>query len=136
MKDLIVLLLLALLVFLVWNGRQTAAYAPDAAPQVGDVMPADAKPVPPEVTQRILDQIRTGEIPIDTLFIKDLGEGNYSARFLFFNPNGYTGAQYDVTAKVTDGAAEITAKTQVGGPDEWNPAYRGQDSTPWSALTS
>ena len=136
MKDLIVLLLLALLVFLVWNGRQTATYAPDATPQVGDVTPAGDKPVPPEVTQRILDQIRTGEIPIDTLFIKDLGEGNYSARFLFFNPDGYTGAQYDVTAKVTDGAAEITAQTQVGGPDEWNPAYRGQDFTPWAALTS
>mgnify|MGYP003349009537 CR=1 FL=1 len=135
MKDLIVLLLLAILIFLVWNGRQTAMYAPSDAPQV-DVTPASDKPVRPEVTQRILDQIQTDEIPIDTLFIKDLGEGNYSARFMFFNPNGYTGAQYDVTAKLTAASTEITAYTRVEGPDEWNPAYRGQDFTPWTALTS
>jgi hypothetical protein len=133
MKDLVILLLLALIAFLIWNGRQTATYDTAPAPQAPSE-PDDA-PVAPEVTQKILDQIKTGEIPIETLFIKSLGDGNYSARFMFFNPNGYTGIQYDVTARVTVGGADITGQTVVPpSGDDWNPAYRGKDFTAWNDI--
>lgn len=138
MKDLVIILLLALLVFFIWNGRQTASYdgAYISTPQAAPVGPDDA-PVAPEVTQRILDQIKTGEIPIETLFVKKVDDGKYSARFMFYNPADFTGVQYDVAANVSDSAAEITGQTVVTeSGDEWNPAYRGDEYTPWSAISA
>jgi hypothetical protein len=135
MEDIVILILLALLVFFIWNGRQPATYQSAEIQQAPDVEAPIDKPIPPEVTQGILDQIRTGEIPIDTLFVKELGDGKYSARFLFFNPQGYTGAQYDVTAQTSDGVLTVTGKTQVAdAPDEWNPSYKGSEYTEWTAL--
>lgn len=133
MKSLIILLLVAIIFFLVWNGRQIKISQPVViTPQVAM---EDDGPVSPDVTQRILDKIRIGEIPIDTLSIKHMGDGNYNARFLFFDPKGYKGTQYDVSARVVGGSTEIISRTQVSdGADEWNPAYKGTEPADWTAL--
>jgi hypothetical protein len=125
MKDLIILILVAAVLFLVWNGRQTGRY--DAAVTMPQV-PTDA-PVSPDVIQVILEKVQQTAAsihPIETLYIKNSGEeGTYDARFMFFNTEGYYGTQYDVKAKVgDDGSVQIISKseTAVVG-DAQNPGY-------------
>jgi hypothetical protein len=125
MKDLIILILVAAILFLVWNGRQTVRY--DTA-TIEPKVPTDA-PVSPDVTQVILEKVQQTAAtihPIETLYIKNAGEaGAYDARFMFFNTDGYFGTQYDVKAKVgDDGSVQILSKseTAVAG-DAQNPGY-------------
>lgn len=124
MKDLIILILVAVIFFLMWNGSQTARYD---APAVEPSVPSDA-PVSPDVTQVILEKIQqtvSTIYPLETLYIKNTGKGGYDARFMFFNTDGYYGTQYDVKANVgDDGSVQILSKTEtaiVG--DAQNPGY-------------
>jgi hypothetical protein len=120
MRDLVLLLLVAIILFLIWNGRQVA-YTASPAP----AGPSDA-PVSPDVTQVILEAIQknTG-YPLETLYIKNLGDDTYDARFMFFNTEGYFGTQYDVKARVTpSGAVTIISKSETAKTgDSDNPAY-------------
>jgi len=125
MKDLIMLLLVAVILFLVWNGRQVARYNGDMS--ASPTGPSDA-PVSPDVTQIIIENVQkslSGTYPLETLYIKSQGEGVYDARFMFFNTDGYYGTQYDVKARIAnDGAAQILSQseTAVAG-DSTNPGY-------------
>ena len=126
MKDLVILLLVALILFLIWNGRQGAGYSAEASPS--PVGSSDA-PVSPDVTQVIIEKLQKSLpaiYPLETLYIKSQGDNKYDARFMFFNTEGYYGTQYDVSASVgTDGAVQILSQseTAVTG-DAANPGYQ------------
>lgn len=124
MKDLIILVLVAVILFLIWNGRQTARYE---TPVIEPDVPSDA-PVPPDITQVILEKIQQTartSYPLETLYIKNTGNGGYDARFMFFNTDGYFGTQYDVKANVgEDGSVQILSKTETAiTGDAQNPGY-------------
>ena len=125
MKDLVILILVGVILFLVWNGRQTVRYEEAAVEQTGP--PSDA-PVSPDVTQVILEAVqKTAQTiyPLETLYIKSSGKGAYDARFMFFNTDGYYGTQYDVKATVgDDGTVQIVSKTETAiEGDAQNPGY-------------
>ena len=123
MKDLILLLLVAIFLFLIWNGRQVARYSGSLSPAPSG--PSDA-PVSPDVTQIILEAIqKKAGYPLETLFIKNTGDNTYDARFMFFSTEGYFGTQYDVKAQITpNGAVNIISKSETATTgDSENPAY-------------
>jgi len=105
MKDLAVLVLAALVLFFVWNGRQgkKSMYA------AGDVNLT--APVPPLIVQAIIEKVQSMKpdmAPIDTLFVNIQPDGSYNSRIMFFDTKHFLGAQYDVSAKVnTDGSVDI-----------------------------
>jgi len=124
MKDLIILVLVAVIIFLVWNGRQTARYE---TPVTEPAVPSDA-PVSPDVTQVILEAVqKTAQTiyPLETLYGRNTGKGVYDGRFMFFNTDGYFGTQYDVKANVgEDGSVQILSKTETAiTGDAQNPGY-------------
>jgi len=134
MKDLVLLLLVAIILFLIWNGRQVARYGGDAAP--GPTGPSDA-PVSPDVTQVILEAIqKKAGYPLETLFIKNTGDDTYDARFMFFNTEGYFGTQYDVKARVTPtGAVTIISQSETATTgDSDNPAYVPDKYQPYEMI--
>lgn len=123
MKDLIIVLLVAIILFLIWNGRQVDQYSGTPAP--GPAVPTDA-PVSPDVTQVILEAVqKSAGYPLETLYIKTLGDNNYDARFMFFNTENYFGTQYDVKARVSPtGAVTIISQSETATTgDSDNPAY-------------
>jgi hypothetical protein len=136
MKDLVILLLVALILFLIWNGRQGAGYSVDGTPSSSG--PSDA-PVSPDVTQVIIEQVQKRlpkTYPLETLFIKSRGDNVYDARFMFFNTEGYFGTQYDVSATVgKDGGVQILSQseTAVAG-DATNPGYQPDKYQPYEMI--
>lgn len=123
MKDLVILLLVSVALFLVWNGRRTTGYDPAADATTG---PSDA-PVPPSITQAILVKVQQAAKtiwPLETLYIKKSGQNTYDARFMFFNTDGYYGTQYDVKANVDGGSVQIVSQTATAiEGDAQNPGY-------------
>ena len=124
MEDLIILVLVAIVFFLLWNGRQTVRYE---ATTEQSAIPSEA-PVSPDVTQVILEKVQQSSpaiYPLETLYIKNMGKGLYDARFMFFNTDGYYGTQYDVKANVgDDGSVQIVSKTETAiTGDAQNPGY-------------
>ena len=135
MKDLVILVLVAIILFLVWNGRQTARYD-DTAQQ--PAIPSDA-PVSPDVTQVILEKVQQSSptiYPLETLYIKNAGNGAYDARFMFFDTNGYFGTQYDVKASVGDGGSvQILSKSETAiKGDAQNPGYVPDKYQPYDVI--
>ena len=124
MKDLVILLLVALILFLIWNGRQGASYSAEMTPS--SLGPSDA-PVSPDVTQVIIEQVQKSlraTYPLETLYIKSTGKDTYDARFMFFNTDGYFGTQYDVSARVDGGGAQILSQSETAAiGDTANPGY-------------
>jgi hypothetical protein len=138
MKDLIILLLVALILFLIWNGRQGAGYSTEMAPSA--MGPSDA-PVSPDVTQVIIEQVQkrlTASYPLETLYIKSRGEGKYDARFMFFNTENYYGTQYDVSANIgEDGSVQILSQTETAvAGDAANPGYQPDKYQPYEMIES
>ena len=134
MKDLIILLLIALILFLIWNGRQGAGYSADA-PATG---PSDA-PVSPDVTQVIIEQVQKrlpATYPLETLYIKSRGEGKYDARFMLFNTESYYGTQYDVSASIgKDGGVQILSQSETAiTGDATNPGYQPDKYQPYEMI--
>lgn len=125
MKDLIVLLLVAVILFLIWNDRQVVRYSDEASAPPG--APSSAA-VSPDTIQVIIEKVQSGlpsMYPLETLYVKSAGEDTYDARFMFFNTDGYYGTQYDVKARVSgDGVVDIINKTEsaITG-DSDNPGY-------------
>ena len=137
MKDLVILVLVAIILFLIWNGRQSVRYITDTS---GDTPsgPSDA-PVSPDVIQVIIEKVQKSLptiYPIETLYIKSQGDGVYDARLMFFNTDGYYGTQYDVKAKITgDGSVSILnqSETAVAG-DSSNPGYVADSYQPYEVI--
>lgn len=134
MKDLILLVLVALILFLIWNGRQTARYSDGASPSPAG--PSGA-PVSPDVTQAILEAIQqSAGYPLETLYVKNVGDDTYDARFMFFSTEGYFGTQYDVKARVNpNGSVTIISKSETATTgDAENPAYVPDKYQPYEMI--
>jgi len=129
MKDLVVLILVIMILFFIWNGRQgkTSTYA------AGDVN-LDA-PVPPMIVQAIIEKVQSMKpdmAPIDTLFVNIQPDGSYTSRVLFFDTKHFLGTQYDVNAKVnTDGSVDIL---KIGDSATVDPTvgYKPDVYQPWT----
>ena len=130
MKDLITVVLLLVIAFLVWNGRQTATYAQEPATQTGDR-------VSPDVTQVIIDAIiatKDDYRPLETLFINHQGEGVYNSRFMFLNTKNYYGEQIDVQARVNqNGSVDILNQTPTAKVD-YSKAYKPDRYESWETV--
>jgi hypothetical protein len=99
MKDLVVLVLVVIILFFIWNGRQANA----SSYEVGDVT-LDA-PVPPVIVQAIIEKVQSMKPdfePIDTVFVNIQPDGSYKSRMMFFNTKHFFGSQFDINAKVND----------------------------------
>jgi hypothetical protein len=134
MKDLVLVLLVAIILFLIWNSRQVAPYAGGASPETA--VPSDA-PVSPDVIQVILEAVqKSAGYPLETLYVKTLGDNTYDARFMFFNTEGYFGTQYDVKAQVTpNGSVNIINKSETAATgDSENPAYVPDKYQPYEMI--
>jgi len=137
MKDLVILVLVILVLFFIWNGRQgkTSTYA------AGDIV-LDA-PVPPLIVQAIIEKVQSMKpdlAPIDTVFVNIQPDGSYKSRMMFFNTKHFFGTQYDINAKVNDdgsvnildigdtNSVEATAGYKPGKYQEWVDVQKNLDS--------
>ena len=115
MKDLIILLLVIIAAFLVWNSRVNLSGYVAPVANNGDA------PVPPDVIQAIIEKVQQSkpdEYPLETLFVTPQADGTYMSRFMFFNTRKFFGTQYDVVAKIReDGNVDITRMSQTAKPD-------------------
>jgi|CryBogDrversion2_4_1035264.scaffolds.fasta_scaffold12711_2 hypothetical protein len=121
MKDLVILVLVIIVAFLVWNNRvNVSGYMPPVAND-GNI------PVPADVIQAIIEKVQQSkpdEYPLETLFITPQGDGSYATRFMFYNTKHFLGNQYDVRAKVKqDGSVDITSISESSKPDP-NAGYK------------
>jgi hypothetical protein len=118
MKDIVILVLVILVLFFLWNGRQekTSTYA------AGDVNLS--APVPPLVVQAIIEKVQSMKpdmAPIDTVFVNIQPDGSYNSRIMFFDTKHFLGTQYDVSAKVEqDGSVNIL---KIGDSVSVDPTY-------------
>ena len=128
MKDAITIVLALIILFLIWNDRQTASY---------DAEVVTAERVPPDVTQVIIEKIQSSDpdiVPLETLFINHQGEGVYNSRFMFFNTRHFYGTQYDVQAKVdNDGSVTIMDRKDTAVAD-YARAYKPDQYQSWDAI--
>ena len=134
MKDIVIIVLAAVVIFLLWNGRQPAStYA--AATDMAQAPSTEV--VPPDVTQVILDRVQQKNpdfVPIETIFINKQGDDLYTARFVFFNTRHYYGAQYDVKAKVeSNDRVEIISQTATTTAD-YSSAYKPDEYGPFADI--
>jgi hypothetical protein len=115
MKDLMILLLVIIAAFLVWNSRVNLSGYVAPVANNGDA------PVPPDVIQAIIEKVQQSkpdEYPLETLFVTPQDDGTYTSRFMFFNTRKFLGTQYDVVAKVReDGNIDITRMSETAKPD-------------------
>jgi len=128
MKDIVILLLIVIVLFLVWNNRVTYT-----AP-----VSTDNAPVPADVIQAILEKVQSlkpDEYPIETLFITPQADGTYNTRFMFFNTKYFLGNQYDVKAKVSpDGSVEVVNMTDSVQPQQ-DISYKSDVYKPYEDVT-
>ena len=128
MKDLVVLILVIMILFFIWNGRQgkVSTYA------AGDVNLT--APVPPLVVQAIIEKVQSMKpdmAPIDTVFVNIQPDGSYTSRIMFFDTKHFLGTQYDVSAKVDrDGGVSIL---KIGDSASVDPTagYKPDVYQPW-----
>jgi hypothetical protein len=136
MKDLIVLILVTMAFFFVYNGMQTAP-PPNVSSYATDDKVQD-QAISPEITQAILAKalsMKPDIVPIDTVFINPGPDGTYDARIMFFNQKHFFGVQYDLKAKVgPDGSVEILAFGDSPAV-ETNPGYTGSVYQTWKNVS-
>lgn len=132
MKDLVTVGLLLIILFLIWNGRQTATskYTAESGASTGDR-------VSPDVTQVIIDEILASKAnfqPLETLFINHQGDGVYNSRFMFLNTKNYYGEQLDVQARVNqNGSVDILKQTPTAKVD-YSKAYKPDRYESWEVI--
>jgi hypothetical protein len=128
MKDIVILLLVVIVLFLVWNSRVNYT-----APVANDNVP-----VPADVIQAILEKVQSlkpDEYPIETLFITPQADGTYNSRFMFFNTKSFLGSQYDVKSKVSpDGTVEVVNMTDSVQPQQ-DITYKADVYKPYEDVT-
>lgn len=126
MKDLVVLILVLVILFMIWNGRSTSTYA------AGDINLT--APVPPNIVQAIIEKVQSVKpdlAPIDTVFVNIQPDGSYNSRIMFYNTKHFFGTQYDVNAKVnTDGSVNLV---KIGDSATVDPStgYKPDVYMPW-----
>jgi len=139
MRNLVIVILVAIVLFLFWNGRQVVRYAGGASTSPTGASGSSDAPVSPDVTQVIIEalQKKTG-YPLETLYIKNVGDDMYDARFMFFNTEGYFGTQYDVKAHLnSNGSVNIISQSETAKTgDTDNPAYVADKYQPYEIIES
>lgn len=134
MKDVVIIVLVAILAFMMWNGRQTGTYT---ASPLG--IPIDtAAAIPPEITGAIVEKFQQQNpdlYPIETLFVNpQKEEGVFDSRFMFFNTKKFYGVQYDIQARVeSDGSTTILKQTESAQRDP-SYGYVPDKYQPWQAI--
>ena len=127
MKDLVVLILVIMILFFIWNGR-----TPQSTYAAGDVNLT--APVPPLVVQAIIEKVQSMKpdmAPIDTVFVNIQPDGSYTSRIMFFDTKHFLGTQYDVSAKVnTDGSVDILKLGDSASVDP-TAGYKPDVYQPW-----
>jgi len=130
MKDIVIVLLIVIILFLFWNGRQASTMEAEA--------PTVMAAVPPEITQAIIEAFQKSlddMVPIETLFIKPQGDGNYSSRFMFMNTKRFYGVQYDVEANVSaSGAVTLSKVMATAQPTDYTNAYKPDAYKPYASI--
>jgi len=106
MKDIVILVLVVIVAFLVWNSRvNLSGYSSAPVSQMNN------GPVSPDIIQAIIEKVQQSkpdEYPLETLFVTPQSDGSYATRFMFFNTKNFSGAQYDIKAKIgTDGSVDL-----------------------------
>lgn len=128
MKDAILLTLVVVIMFLIFDRKKYDTYTDDAA-VAGDA-------VPPDVIQAIIEKVQETDpdiVPLETLFINSRGNGDYTARFMFFNTRSFTGHQYDVESQVDqDGSVRILSTTLAARP--MDRSYEPDKYKSWDAV--
>jgi hypothetical protein len=107
MKDIVIVCLVAITAFLVWNQPDPTSFEN-----------AETQPVSPDIIQVIIEAIQKEEPdlePLETLFIEPkmdrTGTLVYNARMMFMNTRGFFGVQYDIVARVgSDGEVRLVSK--------------------------
>lgn len=134
MKDIIALILVAIILFFVWNGRKTASTYTASASGIPTDTSAE---VAPEIIAAIVEKLSHDEpdlTPIDTVFINPQGDNTFVSRFLFLNTKHFYGTQYDVKARIeSDGSVSIIDKT-ASAKDEPGYGYVPDKYTPYSQV--
>jgi hypothetical protein len=130
MKDLIVLVLVLVILFMIWNGRSTtSSYA------AGDV--DLTAPVPPNIVQAIIEKVQSMKpdlAPIDTVFVNVQPDGSYNSRIMFYNTKHFFGTQFDISAKVdNDGSVNVL---KIGDSSTVDPTagYKPDVYMPWTEV--
>jgi hypothetical protein len=105
MKDIVILILVVVVAFLVWNSRVNLSGYMAPVEQMSNA------PVSPDVIQAIIEKVqqtKPDEYPLETIFVSPQTDGSYSTRLMFFNTRKFSGSQYDIKAKiVADGSVEL-----------------------------
>jgi hypothetical protein len=119
MKDVAIVILLAILGFLLWNGRQQMSSTYTASPTG---IPTDTSaPIPPEVVGTILEKFQETHPdlqPIETLFVTPQKDNIFDSRFMFLNTRNFSGVQYDIQAQIgEDGTVDILRKSETAQAD-------------------
>jgi hypothetical protein len=131
MKDLVVLVLVLLILFMIWNGRNTATSTYAA----GDVNLT--APVPLNIVQAIIEKVQSMKpdmAPIDTTFVNIQPDGSYNSRIMFYNTKHFFGTQYDISAKVNnDGSVDVL---KIGDSSTVDPSagYKPDAYMPWTSV--
>ncbi len=128
-----ILLLVIIVVFLVWNSRVNLS---------GYVAPTENNenaPVPPDVIQAIIEKVQQNkpdEYPLETLFVTPQADGSYISRFMFFNTRKFLGNQYDVVAKVGEnGNVDIISMSEFAKADP-STGYKPDTYKPYGDIES
>jgi len=117
MKSLVIVLLLLIIAFLTFNGRETFVEA--------KVEGASAvTPLPRVQIENIIEAVQAKSpnlMPLETVFINPVtsfqGGDVVNTRMLFYNTEKYSGEQLDIQAQVGEGGASILAMTPAAHPD-------------------
>ena len=127
MKDLAIVLLAGIALFLLWNQTvKKTTYAPSDQ---------DVAPIPPVITQSILEKMLEKYpdlVPINTAFINVQSDGTYRARILFFNSKRFFGVQYDIDARVNDDGTVDILKVGDSTIVEQSFGFKPDTYRPWS----
>lgn len=133
MKEVAIVILSGILIFLMYNSRVTGTYtaSPTGVPEDTGAI------VSPEIVGAIAEQFHNENkdlYPIETLFIDPKGDNVFDSRFMFFNTSKFYGAQYDIQARInSDGSATILKKTETAVPVSGG-GFVPDKYRPWSSI--
>lgn len=118
MKSLVIVLLLVIIAFLTFNGRETF----DEGKKVESA--SAVTPLPRAQIENIIDAIQAKApnlMPIETVFINPVtsfqGGDVVNTRMMFYNTDKYSGEQLDIQAQVDDTSASILSMTPAATPE-------------------
>jgi hypothetical protein len=118
MKSLVIVLLLVIIAFLTFNGRETFTEAAKVESA------SSVTPLPRGQIENIIEAVQAKSpnlMPIETVFINPVtsfqGGDVVNTRMMFYNTDKYSGEQLDIQAQVGDEGASIISMTPAATPE-------------------